>query len=228
LDTLAFDIETIPQQEPLTTIQQEELDKQLEKTFSKNVDWTEEEKEKYRKLIMATNPFYGEIICIGLYRTTNDGVMFDSKALVGKEKTILTSFWKILESFKGVFISFNGLGFDVPFILKRSMKYGIIPTNNDFLDMKRFSRKPHFDVKLVMGDWDKYAFGTLRLMCDYLGIISPKEGTVKAENVEDEFKKGNIDLIAEYCMKDVEATHAMYDKIQPYQYQYQNNKYNQY
>jgi len=175
---------------------------------------------------MATNPFYGEIICIGLYRTTGDGTMFDSKALIGKEKTILTSFWKVLESFKGVFISFNGLGFDLPFILKRSMMYGIKPTNNDFLDMKRFSRKPHFDVKLVMGDWDKYAFGTLRLMCDHFGVLSPKEGDVKAENVEEEFRKGNIDLIAEYCMKDVEATHELYEKLQAYQFQ--NNKYNQY
>jgi len=223
LDTLAFDIETIPQQEPLSDIQQEELDKQLEKTFTKNPEWDEIEKEKYKRLIMATNPFYGEIICIGMYKTANNGQYEDSRAITGDERSILNKFWKVLENFKGTFISFNGMNFDLPFILKRSMKYGIKPTNNDFLDMRRFSRKPHFDVKLIVGDWDKYAYGTLHLMCDHFGVPSPKEGLVKAENVEEQFKKGNIDLIAEYCLKDVEATYRLYAILQDYQFQ--NNKY---
>jgi len=229
LDTLTFDIETIPQQAPLTTIQQEELERHLEKTYSKNVDWTDVEKENYKRLIMATNPIFGEIICIGLHRTTKNSnhYLYDSKTLtlntVGSEKQILTSFWKILEHFNGIFISFNGLDFDVPFIIKRSMKYNILPTNNSFLDRRRFSTKPHFDVKLVFGDWDKYAFGNLRLLSDYLGIESPKEGAVKAENVEYEFKQGHIDLIAEYCLKDVEATYKIYELLKNYQYQF--NKY---
>jgi len=222
LDTLTFDAETIPQQEPLTEIQQEELNRQLEKAFARNPEWTDIEKEKHRRLIMATNPFYGEIVCIGLHRTTQNGSLFDSTSIIGEpdEKSILARFWKILEKFKGVFISFNGLNFDVPFILKRSMKHGLTPTNNAFLDMRRFSRNPHFDVKLVVGDYDKYAFGTLRLMCDHFGIKSPKEGVVKAENVEEEFKKGNIKLIAEYCLKDVEATYHLYEKLLSYQFHY--------
>ena len=124
LDTLTFDIETIPQQAPLTVIQQEELNRQLDKYFARMGDISEEDKAKATRLLMATNPYFGEIICIGLHRTVND--LYDSKALVGEEKSILERFWKILESFKGIFISFNGLNFDVPFILKRSMKYNIL------------------------------------------------------------------------------------------------------
>ena len=170
---------------------------------------------------MATNPFYGEIICIGLHKAVGDE--FGTTTLMGSERAILEKFWKILAPFKGLFISFNGLGFDVPFILKRSMKYDLIPTSNDFLDQKRFSRKPHFDVKLIIGDWDRYAPGTLRLICEHLGIESPKEGIVKAENVEDEFKKGNIQAIADYCLKDVVATYKAYLKLN--KYLYQQNKY---
>lgn len=218
MHTLTYDIETIPQQAPLSDIQQQELNKQLEKTYKRNPDWDDKEKEGFKRLIMATNPFYGEIVCIGLHKTTGD--LYDSTALKGEENYILTRFWKILGSFQGLFISFNGLNFDVPFILKRSMKYGILPTNNDFLDLKRFSRKPHFDTKLVIGDWDKYAPGTLRLVCDYLGIASPKEGDVKAENIEEEFKKGKIDAIAEYCLRDVRATHAVYNLLVKYQHKF--------
>lgn len=221
MDTITFDIETIPQQKPLTDIQQEELNRQLEKTFIRNIEWTEEEKNNYRRLIMATNPFFGEIICIGLHKT--DGNQYDSVALIGDEEYILNKFWKNISNFQGVFVSFNGLTFDVPFILKRSMKYNILPTNNRFLDLKRFSRNPHFDVKLIIGDWDKYAFGTLRLISDFLGIPSPKEGGVKAENVEHEYISGNIKDIADYCIKDVEATYSAYVKLN--KYMYQHNKY---
>jgi predicted PolB exonuclease-like 3'-5' exonuclease len=220
LNTLTFDIETIPQQETLSDIQQLELEKQLEKTYSRNPDWDDKEKEKFKRLIMATNPFYGEIICIGMHMTT--GNMFDSKALIGEEFHILERFWKVLADFKGLFISFNGMNFDIPFILKRSMKYQIIPTNNDFLNLRRFSTHPHFDTKLVIGDWDKYATGTLRLVCNHLGIQSPKEGEVKAENVENEFKMGNIQDIADYCLKDVEATYAVYEKLSGFQHQHHN------
>jgi len=221
LNTLTFDIETIPQQETLSDIQQLELEKQLNKTYVRNPDWDSKEKEKFKRLIMATNPFYGEIICIGMHMT--NGTMFDLKSLVGEESFILERFWKILKEFKGLFISFNGINFDIPFILKRSMKYQISSTNNDFLNLRRFSVRPHFDAKLVIGDWDKYAVGTLRLVCDHLEIPSPKEGKVKAENVEIEFKQGNIENIAEYCLKDVEATYAVYEKLSGYQYQH--NKY---
>jgi predicted PolB exonuclease-like 3'-5' exonuclease len=221
LDTLTYDIETVPQQQPLTDIQQEELDRQLEKIYARSPEMTDEDKLKLRRQMMATNPYFGEIICIGLHKTVGD--LFDSTSLTGDEYSILERFWKIIGQFKGIFISFNGLNFDIPFILKRSMKHGILPTNNDFLDMKRYSRKPHFDVKLIIGDWDKYASGTLRLVCEHLNIKSPKEGGVKAENVEDEFKKGNINAIAEYCLKDVLATYEAYLKIN--KYLYQPNKY---
>ena len=53
MNTIAFDVESVPQQAPLTDIQQEELGKQLEKTYIKNPDWDEIEKEKYRRLIMG-------------------------------------------------------------------------------------------------------------------------------------------------------------------------------
>jgi len=218
LDTLTFDIETIPQQAPLSDIQQQELKKQLEKTYKRNLDWDDKEKEAFKRLIMATNPFYGEIICIGLHKTIDD--LEDSLVLTGEENHILARFWKILKSFKGLFISFNGLNFDIPFILKRSMKHSILPTNNDFLDLKRFSRNPHFDTKLVIGDWDKYAPGTLRLVCDYLGVSSPKEGEIKAENVEEQFKKGKIDAIAEYCLRDIHATYSVYEVLVKYQHKF--------
>ena len=61
---VGFDIETIPQQKPLTRSQQEWLDKKLEFALEKASSY--ESKEETRRRVMATTPYLGEIVCISL------------------------------------------------------------------------------------------------------------------------------------------------------------------
>lgn len=211
-NTLTFDIETVPQQAPLTTLQETEIEKRIDALLLRKPD---EDREKAKRLIMATNPFFGEIVCIGFYKTTLSGEA-GSIALTGTEKQILEKFWGIVGKFDGLFISFNGIDFDVPFILKRSMHHRIEPNNNNFLDLKRYSRFPHYDVKQVISDFDRFAGGTLELICEFLGMPSPKAGGIRAENVEEEYKKGNIEGISQYCLLDVETTYKIWDISKKY------------
>jgi|GEM_PF-1307814 len=221
-EVICFDIETIPQQFPLTKLQEEEYTKKfsykLKQKFGDKLEYTDEELKAVKSLTMATNYFLGEIICIGLYK--NDGYGNEgSIALVGPERTILERFWKNVDGFNGLFVSFNGITFDVPFIVKRSLHYGILPTNNNFLDLKRFSRWPHFDVKQVFGDFDNYATGTLASICEYVSVESPKEGEIKADGVEQAYLDGKINLIGEYCIRDVISTYKVYEKLKNYTFQ---------
>jgi predicted PolB exonuclease-like 3'-5' exonuclease len=228
-EILCFDIETIPQQTPLKPWQQEEYKKKVT-TFLKRKfpdpaslglpDYTADQYEEVRGITMATNYFLGEIVTIGLYKNDGKG-QEGSTALVGTEKEILTKFWENLRGFKGTFVSFNGVAFDVPFIVKRSLYNGIKPTNNSFLDLKRFSRWPHFDVKTVIADFDNYATGTLATVCEFVGVESPKDGEIKADGVEKAFQEGKINLIAEYCVRDVIATYKCYLKVKDYTYEIQ-------
>lgn len=211
-NTLTFDIETVPQQAPLTTLQDTEIEKRIDSLLLRKPD---ENREKTKRLIMATNPFFGEIVCIGFYKTTLSGET-GSIALTGTEKQILEKFWGIVGKFDGLFISFNGIDFDVPFILKRSMYHRIEPRNNNFLDLKRYSRFPHYDVKQVISDFDRFAGGTLELICEFLGMPSPKAGGIRAENIEKEYKKGNIAGISQYCLLDVETTYKIWDISKKY------------
>ena len=61
METITFDIETIPQTK-LTDIQQYELDKKLERRFANSDEPTAEEYESAKSLIMGTNPYFG-ILC---------------------------------------------------------------------------------------------------------------------------------------------------------------------
>lgn len=222
MEVLTFDIETIPKQKPLTVLQQEEynkkLNQKLKQKFGDKPEYTDEEKESLRGLTMATNYFLGEIVCIGLHKKNTNSGEEGSIALLGSEKEILTRFWSNLTNFHGLFVSFNGLAFDVPFIIKRSLYHNILPTNKDFLDLKRFSKWPHFDVKLVFGDYDNYSTGTLASICEFTGVASPKEGEIKADGVEQAYIDGKINLIGEYCLRDVISTYNVYEKLKDYTY----------
>lgn len=212
MDSLSFDIETIPQRAPFSIIQEEEFSRKLETYLSKR---SEEDVEEAQRLLMGTSPYYGEIICIGLGYENGDGE-FKTRSLIGEEPLILTNFWNLISKFTGTFVSYNGLEFDVPFILARSMKHNIKVTNKNFIDTRRFQKYPHFDVKQVMSDWDRFRSCTLRLACDHLGIPSPKENDIKAKDVAKAFAEGRIEEIQEYCLRDVKATLQIFKIVKNY------------
>jgi predicted PolB exonuclease-like 3'-5' exonuclease len=148
------------------------------------------------------------------FSATEDPVQF---ALYGDEKQMLEDFWAYVAKERFRFISYNGLGFDVPWIILRSMKYGIRPTNQYFLTTKRFQRWPHSDVMQLLGDWDRRRTCTLDLACETFGIETPKKGKIKADGVEDAYLAGDIEGIRKYCLKDLVATYELYKLIDSYQ-----------
>lgn len=213
-DSLTFDIETIPYEDSeLSEIQKEEIERKVDKYLSKNPG---EDMQEAKRLIMGTSPYFGKIIVIGLLKADAQGD-YETLALKGDdEQKILRDFWSILSRHKGLFISYNGLSFDVPFILKRSMKHQIPTTNRDFMMTYRFKKHPHFDVKEVISDYDRFAAPTLHLACDHVGVPSPKEGEVKASEVYDAYKEGRLQEIADYCVRDVKSTYEVYKKLDGY------------
>jgi len=72
------------------------------------------------------------------------------------------------------------------------------------------------DVKQIVSDWDRYRSCTLSLLCDHLGVPSPKEGEIKAKDVEAAFKAGGIDKIAAYCERDIVATNEVFKIVKQY------------
>ena len=214
MDILVFDIETIPQQSELSKAQETHLDKQLTRRLGKdyldNPDY-----EETKRLIMGTSPYLGEICCIGIKKVLSNG-QFDTVALKGAEADILTRWWGIISKHRGQYVHYNGLGFDVPWIVKRSMFHGIRPTSKDFLDLRRFQKYPHFDIQQILADWDRFNIISLELACDFLGVPSPKEGEIAAKDVAQAFADGKIEQIAEYCLRDVESTHQVYQLVTSY------------
>ena len=207
MNVFVFDIETIPQRAPLSEIQEEELSKRMSRSYQ---DMDENER---RRLIMGTTPAFGEIVCISYAKYTSKTNTEEIDSIIGEEPDILQIFWNKISSFRGRFVHYNGLSFDVPWILLRTIHHGLKPLNKEFSNTRRFQTFPHYDCKQIIADWDWKNSISLQLACDFFGVPSPKEGEIKAQDVAQAFEDGRIKAIAEYCERDVIATAKVYKKL---------------
>ncbi len=88
MDTIVFDIETIPQKTPLTDSQTTYLNNRLKRFLGEDY-LDHKDYEEVKKRTMGTSPYLGEIVCVGIKKVLSTG-KFDSVALTGSEQDILT------------------------------------------------------------------------------------------------------------------------------------------
>lgn len=130
------------------------------------------------------------------------------------EKEILQEFWKKLADYQQI-ITFNGRGFDCPFLMIRSAINNIKPSKN--LMPNRYSSDMHIDLldRLTFYGSMRRRFN-LHMWCKAFGIDSPKEGEVTGYQVKDLFKEGQFLKIARYCLSDIIATKKLYQYWEKY------------
>ncbi|MDP6570731.1 MAG: ribonuclease H-like domain-containing protein [Candidatus Marinimicrobia bacterium] len=211
---LILDIETIPRP-PLD----EEVEEVISKKVQAHIDRTGDDPENAESLIRSTSPFFGKLLCVGLRWLQEDGSSRDKVICDANEEATLQSFFDIINhsGTKGVrFVHYNGLGFDIPFLIIRAAHHGINIQNYNFKDLRRFSYKSHIDLMMFLCNWNNYNAISMDVACRSFGIPSPKEGEVKGETVARAFEEGNIDAVNDYVMRDVEATHQLFEKLRKY------------
>ena len=231
---LVFDIETIG-------VDFDALDKISQEYLLKFAEDEEEKAEAKDRL--SFSPLTGEIVAIGLLNPdTNNGKIYlqseeiprqsasspRSSALLGEEgidietgteKQILEKFWEDVKHYN-YFISFNGRGFDVPFLLIRSAILGVKPTkdlmSNRYLSSQKFGAT-HIDLfdQLTFYGAVRKKFN-LHFWTKAFGIKSPKEDGITGDDVGRLYKEGRFLEIAKYNLGDLRATKELYDKWHTY------------
>ncbi len=222
MSTVVLDIETVP-------IPWLDLDPLLREKLTRRAE--DPEDYQRRKKGGALSPYTGRTIVIGLLnpdsrrgklwfeeaggpsRTQSDDRMFE---LVGcDERTMLEECWATLKNYDRV-VTFNGRGFDGPFLAVRSAVHGLRPSKN--LAGYRYSLTDHVDLVEVLTfqgavAWDQRP--SLHAACVAFGIPSPKTAEVHGYAVEDMYRQGRVREIADYCRRDVEATAELYRRLEP-------------
>lgn len=230
---LIFDIETVGENF-------DELDKTTQDVLTKWIKKESANKEDYNAALedlkngLGFSALTGEIVAIGIldYEKDKGVVYFQSpgqkieefeedniKFKSMPEKEMLENFWNGIKEYQE-FISFNGRGFDVPFLMVRSAIHQIRPTKN--LMSNRYLNSQDFNAKHV-DLMDQLTFygavrkkGGLHLWTRAFGIKSPKSEGVTGDDVGPLFKKGKFKEIARYNVGDLRATKELYEYWQNY------------
>jgi len=167
-------------------------------------------------------PFTAQVVVIGLYdpqlgkafvyyntpvpeEFTNDETGDVYKGM--PEKDMLEKFWAGVTKYNQI-ITFNGRGFDIPFLMLRSAMLGVKPSKN-FMG-NRFSTTDHVDLLETLSFYGAYKRFNLDFYCQGFGITSPKAEGVTGHDVKRLFDEGEIMTVAEYCARDIKATYELY------------------
>ena len=175
-------------------------------------------------------PFTARVVCVAMLNadTARGQVLFtaeDYDENTGEagpvefmpcvdEAELLTAFWDVAKHYEQI-VTFNGRGFDVPFIYLRSALLNVPITRKDWLGY-RFATEPHCDLAEqltfygVSGREGAARRFNLDFYCKAFGIESPKSQGVTGMDVNDLITQGRYREIAEYCLRDVQATVLLY------------------
>ena len=170
--------------------------------------WLEENKAAeldalHRKT--ALDGAFGRVCCIGVAFDDDEPGTF-----VGTESQLLADFADYLNTmqcdrYTTLFIGHNIAGFDLRFLLQR---YIVNRIQVPHLIKHAASAKP-WEAEKVFDTMCQWAGVGNRIsldkLCMALSVPTPKDGITGA-TVYDEWLNGNIEGIAEYCKRDVEAT----------------------
>ncbi|MFH0992575.1 MAG: ribonuclease H-like domain-containing protein [bacterium] len=198
----------------------ESFDAEQQKYLLKFSQTEEERTETIQKLSLY--PTTAQIIAIGLYNpdTARGKVLFqadtptDHQSPDGSahfiscdEKSMLERFWEDITHFDQ-FITFNGRGFDSPFLMLRSAILQIKPTRN--LMPYRYETLIHIDLLEQLTYYGAFRKFSLDFYCKSFGIESPKSHGITGLDMGMLFDQKRFLEIAEYCFGDLIATAELF------------------
>jgi uncharacterized protein YprB with RNaseH-like and TPR domain len=225
--TLIFDIETVGEEwQSLDEITQKMLSRWIDRTSKNEAEHDVEMKDLREGL--GFSPLTGSIVAIGLYDLERrQGVVYyrgignETETEVGEfilksrsEAEMLYDFWEGAKEYD-TFVTFNGRGFDVPFLNLRSAIHEIRPSHNlmdgRYLYQQKSAR--HVDLQDQMTFYGAMSRKpSLHLFCHAFGIESPKAEGIAGDDVAELFRTEKFMDIARYNARDVLATTLLYKK----------------
>jgi len=226
---LVFDIETAGAKFSELDEYSQEL---LTKRFNKRAQSPEEAEQL--KETLAFYPVTAQVVAIAMLNAdTGKGmVLFQQKEksaafeeqeakfeTFGNEAALLNKFWEVSASYNE-YVTFNGRGFDVPFLMIRSAINEIRPAKN--LMVNRYAESQPFNLKHIdLAEQFSY-YGAkndylgLHFWANAFGVQSPKTDEINGDKVTEMFRQGKTLEIAKYCLRDVRSTLEIYKKWNKY------------
>jgi predicted PolB exonuclease-like 3'-5' exonuclease len=126
--------------------------------------------EKKAELIdrAALDADYGRIVAIGM-KVDDDvttSVMLNDDV---SESDLLQAFWTLYRSQGSHSCGYNIIGFDLPYLMRRSFDLGVKPSATP--DLRRYQTQPTLDLMMVLYNWQN--FKSLKFVAKRYGLDNP-------------------------------------------------------
>ncbi|TKS60943.1 MAG: hypothetical protein EWM72_00930 [Nitrospira sp.] len=166
------------------------------------------EDELYAK--SAFDGTFSRIVCIGLLEFSDQMEARSAIAWYGaNERELLRQFWaRLAQDRPTLFITHNGLGFDLPFIRKRSIINQVKPSLD--INLAKFRTEPVYDTMAIWSNWDTRGWVKLDVLARALQVET-KSGS--GGQVAEMWEKGQGLELARYCLQDTYVTYACYCRM---------------
>jgi uncharacterized protein len=151
----------------------------------------------------------GTLVSAGIMSDTGRAEYLEARR-TSEEKSLLLKLVKRLETYD-VMVTWNGRGFDIPFLTTRFMKHG--------LDPRPILRKSHIDLADVVKGRLRLTFTYLDHVCDFFQI-DRKKGPMGLDVPHLyvralEGDRNAAGLIREHCLDDLHATRQVFLRLRP-------------
>jgi len=169
----------------------------------------------------ALDALTGRICCVGMFGDAGDGqetgtIVMPDALTDEAERGAICTIMQVLGGDNTRIVTWNGIGFDLPFIYKRAIILGVNPGEFGAPPLsawtKRYNTDRHYDLMQVWGGWNSQGFEKLDLVASM--VLGERKAeidvTTFAALMETAEGRNNI---AEYCLKDTQLTWNLYKRM---------------
>lgn len=204
MNAVIFDIETVPDVELLDLA----LESARSRAEARRNDDPENVNVEAVKGEMALSPIFGRIVAVGTIDAEDENRLIR----VGEsESQIVESMWSNLAGY-GLFVGFNSMSFDVPFLELRSRVLGVhIPVQ---ISQRRYYWQNHIDLLQLLSNWRGNRTRHLKLdlatMARVLGVEPPVGASAEIPRL---YESGEYGAIEDHLESDLRATFEVWKRL---------------
>ena len=210
---ITWDIETIADKSVIPFLPPVKPNGTLKDAIKIKADIEKKEIDRIAKL--GLDPTTARICCFGWHydfgkEKTHHLILKDESPEA--EKALIQKIWDILST-GDHFVTFNGISFDVPMLLMRSLINRVRPAVQ--ISTKKYTIQNHTDVRAVLSNWDNFAKGSLDFYSRLLLDRTPK-GDFDGSDVQMMYEMEMFEDIGNYCEQDCRCTYEIFELLTQY------------
>jgi len=207
-NAIAFDLETIGNKKMIPMLPEVKPKKNL--TNPVKIQEDIEEKKQKQLDTLGLNPWTNLICTFGWCDGKNSGhlILEDEDS----EKKLVYEIWDLLRRFDH-FVTFNGIGFDVPVLNAHSLIHRIRTACK--INIRKYQIGNHTDLRMVLTNWDSFGSGTFDFFLKLL-LGGGKAAGIDGSLVQSYWDAGKSEEIGQYGERDAVDTYALFEVVNKY------------